>query len=165
MLIAGILFSFYSCGTPPTNTETTEDKQPVDVGVDTNQEKVDYAEKQEAVNQAIAFYELLKNGLYEKTSELVDKENYENFSETDWIALLKKEEETKGMVEKYAMQTSKIETLEDGSKTVKMTFDVTRNGKKYKEEMDLIKMEGKTSYLLKEIEFETETSNTEEDDD
>ncbi|WP_375561879.1 hypothetical protein ACE193_04845 [Bernardetia sp. OM2101] len=173
LLIAGILFSFYSCGTP-TNTETTteetkeentEIQQAVNAEANKEQENLDYAEKQEATNQAIAFYEALKNGLYDKTTEMVDKENYEKFSETEWIALLKKETETKGETEKYAMQTSTLETLEDGSKIVKMTFDVTRNGKKYKEEMDLIKMNGKTSYLLKEIEFEAETANTEEDDD
>jgi hypothetical protein len=173
LLIAGILFAFYACGTPPANTETattetdpnTEIQQAVNKEANTDEENTEYAEKSEATNQAIALYEFLKNGLYENTSELVDKENYPNFSEAEWVALLKKEAETKGQVEKYAMQTSKIETLADGSKVVKMSFDVTRNGKKYKEEMDLVKMDGQTSYLLKEIEFEAETSSTEEDDD
>lgn len=173
LLIAGILFSFYSCGTPTTTETTTEEtkeenteiQQAVNAEANTDQENLDYAEKQEATNQAIAMYGFLKNGLLEKTITLVDTENYENFSDKEWLALLKKEDETKGAIESYSMQTAKIETLEDGSKVVKMTFDVTRNGKKYKEEMDLIKMNGKTSYLLKEIEFEAETANTEEDDD
>ncbi|WP_338762808.1 hypothetical protein WAF17_18360 [Bernardetia sp. ABR2-2B] len=166
-LIAGVLFAFYACGTP-TNTDSTETntevQQTVNAEANTEQENLEYAEKQEATNQAIAMYEFLKNGLYENTSELVDKENYTDYSDETWVALLKNEEATKGAVEKYAMQTSQIETLEDGSKAVKMTFDVTRNGKKYKEEMDFIKMNGKTSYLLKEIEFEAETT-TEEDND
>ena len=168
IVVAFVLVSFYSCGTPTnteTTSETTEIQQAVNAEANTEQENLDYAEKQEAVNQSIALYELLKNGLYDKTSEFVDKENYQNFSEAEWIALLKKEEETKGAVEKYAMQTAEIETLSDGSKAVKMTFEVTRNGKKYKEEIDLIKINGKTSYLLKEIEFEAEQTATEEDDD
>ena len=171
LLIAGILFAFYACGTP-NNTESTteadsntEIQQAVNAEANTEQKNLEYAEKAEATEQAIAFYNSLKHGLYEKTVKIIDKENYENFSDLEWLERLKKEEESKGKVETYALQTSSIEMLSDGSKAVKMTFDVTRNGKKYKEEMDLIKMNGKTSYLLKEIEFEAETANTEEDDD
>ncbi len=168
-----ILFSFYSCGTP-TNTESTteeskkintENQQSVNKEANTEQENLDYAEKQQAANQAIAFYEFLKNGLHDQTSTLVDKESYENFAEAEWIELLKKEDATKGDVEKYAMQKNKIETTEDGSKIIKMTFEVTRSGKKYKEEMDLIKMNGAISYLITKIEFENQVSNTDEDDD
>ncbi len=166
--IAVILLSFYSCGAPTTTETTTEVdpntqvQQAVNAEANTDQENVEYAEKQEATNQAVSFYDSQKSGMYEKTSQLVDRENYPNFSEDMWLALLQKENETKGQVEKYGMQTSKLEILADGSKMVKMDFDVTRNGKKYKEELEFVKMAGQDSYLLREIEFEGASM---EDDD
>ncbi|AFM05307.1 hypothetical protein Fleli_2962 [Bernardetia litoralis DSM 6794] len=169
LLIVGIIFLFNSCVTP-TNTEKAtetdsnkEIQQAVNKEANSEQENVEYAEKQEATNQAIALYEFLKNGLYENTSQLVDKENYPNFSETNWLEFIKKEALKKGQVEKYALQTSKIETLENGNKIVKMIFEVTRTTKKYKEEVEFLKLNGKDAYLLNEIEFEN--SHTEEDDD
>ncbi|WP_291725971.1 hypothetical protein [Bernardetia sp.] len=166
-LIVAVPLSFYACGTPTTeNTSAdTEIQQVVNAEANTEQENLDYAEKQEATNQAIELYRLQKEGLYENTLALVDKENYPNFSDKEWLALLKKEEESKGAIEKYAVQTVELETLADGTKAVQLTVDVTRNGKKYKEEVELIKMDNQTSYLLKEIEFESEQAATEEDDD
>lgn len=173
LLVAGVLVGFYACGTPTTtetSTEenketTTEIQQAVNTEANTEQENLEYAEKQEATNQAIAFYDALKNGLYEKTTELVEQNQFNNFSETTWLEMLKKEAQTKGQVEKYALQTSKYEKVEGTNSTrkVEMTFEVTRNGKKYMEKMDWYKTDGEP-FLLTEIEFQNE-NHTEEDDD
>ncbi|WP_338812618.1 hypothetical protein V9L05_14700 [Bernardetia sp. Wsw4-3y2] len=171
LLIAGILCAFYACGTP-NNTESTteadsntEIQQAVNAEANTEQENLEYAEKAEATEQAISFYEALKNGLYENTTVMVEQNMYTNFSETTWLEMLKKEAETNGQVEKYALQASKYEKVEgtNSGHKVEFTFEVTRNGKKYIEEMDWYKTDGQP-FLLTEIEYKKENS-TEEDDD
>lgn len=171
LLVAGILFSFYACGTPTTTENATETETNTEVQsivnkeANTDQENLEYAEKAEATEQAISFYEALKNGLYENTTAMVEQNMYSNFSETTWLEMLKKEAETTGQVEKYALQTSKYEKVEgtNSGRKVEFTFEVTRNGKKYMEEMDWYKTDGEP-FLLTKIEYKKENS-TEEDDD
>jgi translation initiation factor 2 beta subunit (eIF-2beta)/eIF-5 len=175
LLIAGILFSFYACGTPANTENTTESEtngeanteiqQTVNKEANTEQENLEYSEKSEATNQAIAFYEALKNGLYENTTAMVEQNMYNGFSAATWVETLKKEAGTKGQVEKYALQTSKYEKAEgtNSGRKVEMTFEVTRNGKKHLEEMDWYKTDGEP-FLLTKMEYKLEAS-TEEDDD
>ena len=173
LFVLGIVLSLYSCETPKstettteTSTETnTEIQQTVKVEVNKEQENLEYAEKAEATKQAIAFYEALKNELYEKTTEMVEQNMYKDFSETTWIESLKKEAKTNGQVEKYALQTSKYEKVEgtNSGRKVEFTFEVTRKGKKYVEEMDWYKTDGEP-FLLTKMEYKSEGS-TEEDDD
>lgn len=173
LLVAGILFSFYSCGTP-SNTETTtetkietdtEIQKAINSEVNTEQENLEYAEKSEATNQALLFYELLKKGQYENTPQMVEQNMYKNFSETTWLKRLKTVDEKMGQVEKYELQSSKYEKIEgtNSGRKVEFTFEVTRNGQKHIEKMDWYKTDGEP-FLLTEIEYESEGS-TEEDDD
>lgn len=171
LLFAGFLFAFYSCGTPTTTTETTteadttEVQQTANTGANTETENLEYAEKAEATTQAIAFYELLKNGLYENTIEMVDQNMYKDFSKETWIAILKKQETEKGKLEKYALQTSKYEKVEgtNNGRKVEFTFEVTRNGTKHIEKMDWYKTDGEP-FLIIETEYSGKKSSEEDDD-
>jgi hypothetical protein len=171
LLIVAILLSFYSCGTPA-NTETTEETTtdtevlPVVSAENTReQENLEYAEKQEATNQAISFYEALKSGLYEKTTQMVEPKMYKDFSEASWLEMLKKADKKMGTVEKYSLQSSKYEKVEgtNSGRKVETVFEVTRNSKKYVEEIYWYKTDGEP-FMLTKIEYKTEGS-TEEDDD
>lgn len=173
LLIAGILFAFSACGTP-TNTETatetsteatTEIQQAVNKDANSEQENMEYAEKAEATERAIAFYDALKTGMYANTTEMVEPTIYKNFSETTWLEMLKKEAETKGQVEKYEMLSSKYEKVEgsNSGRKVEMTFEVTRKGQKYMEEMYWYKTDGEP-FMLTELEYKNAETSTEDDD-
>ena len=171
LLVAALLFSFYSCGTP-TNTEMATEVDPntevqlaVNAEANTEQENMEYAEKSEATNQAISFYEALKNGLYQTTTELVEKNIYKNYSEAAWLESLKKIDKERGNVESYELKSSKYQLVEgtNSGRKVEFTFEVTRNGKKCIEEMDWYKTD-REPFLLTEMEYKRE-ENTKEDDD
>lgn len=176
LLLAGVLFSFYACGTSTTTTETptstettteasTEIQKAVNAEANSETENLEYAEKAEANQRAIAFYEALKNGLYESTPEFVEQNKYKNFSETSWIEMLKTEVDTKGKIERYELQKSKYEKVEgtNSERKVEIYFEVTRNGKKYIEEMEWVKTDGEP-FLLTDLEYK-KAENTSEDDD
>ncbi len=171
ILIAGILFAFSACGT---NTETateastestTEIQQAVNKEANSEQENMEYAERAEANERAIAFYDALKTGMYANTTEMVEPTMYKNFSESTWLEMLKKEAETKGQVEKYEMLSSKYEKSEgtNSGRKVEMTFEVTRKGQKYMEEMDWYKTDGEP-FMLIEMEYKNAETSTEDDD-
>jgi hypothetical protein len=173
LFIAGILFAFYACGTPQTNTETevietdpkTEIQQAVNKEANSEQENMEYAERAEANKRAVSFYDALKSGLYANTTEMVEPTMYKNFSETTWLEMLKNEATTKGNVEKYEMLSSKYEKVEgtNSGRKVEMTFQVTRKGQKYMEEMYWYKTDGEP-FMLTELEYKKAETSTEDDD-
>ncbi len=171
LFIIALLFSVSSCGTP-TDRETTTQTDPnmevqkaVNAEANTDQENSEYAEKQEATNQAIAFYDALKNGMYENTTSMVEPTMYKEFSEVTWLEMLKEQAQTKGEIEKYSLQTSKYEIVEgtNSGRKVEMIFEITRKGQKYIEEMEWYKTDGEP-FMLTEMEYK-EMKNTAEDND
>ena len=95
------------------------------------------------------FYSLLKEASYEKTIDLVAKDDFQGYSDQAWLDFLKGQDATYGKVIDKELIGSEASSYEDGTIQASLIFRTKRANETIHERINVVQSEGKGEYKIK----------------